>query len=315
MQQPLAQGMYPPPGVVPQGVMPPGYPMQQMGGGDALSRVGMASKLAIKQKVSKLEAMGDTLGGVCPCLECCCEQPNDYEIFEPQSGQKILHVKEESDFLWRCCCNPAHALKLTYTDVATGQQVLETDRPFKCVQGCPAWLPFCQQEASLFTGSVESGQMMGVTRQPCCGGLFTPSVNAMIGEGEPFATVEGPMCCFGGMTEMCCDQNFPISSGEGGGDGNVGMITKEKPESLSQAMKEIMTDSDLFTLDFKDPTLDQNKKLMLLNTVLLLDYMFFEQNQPWECDGSSCSITCCNMYICGALVPCKCKCEGGDDSE
>ena len=325
MQMPLAQAGYPPTGYPPQGGgyppqggMPQGYPMQQMGqmggGGDALSRIGMAQKLCIKQKVSLLEAAGDTMGGVCPCAECCCEQPNDYEIFDQASGQKLLHVKEDSDFLWRCCCNPAHELKLNFTDVATQQQVMVAHRPFKCCQQCPAWLPFCQQESTLYMGTDhENGQPIGVTKQPCCGGLFTPTVQVMMGseDAEPFATVEGPMCCFGGMTEMCCDQDFPISGGDGGGDGSVGMITKEKPESLGQAMAEIMTDSDLFTLSFKDPSLDQQKKIQLLSTVLLLDYMFFEQNQPWECDGTSCSITCCNMYICGALTPCKCKCESG----
>ena len=333
MQQPFVQGAYPPPGGYPQqggyppqqGAYPPppGMPMQQMGmgmapAGNPLQMIGAAHKLAIKQRVSLLEAAGDTMGGVCPCIECCLERPNEYDVFDEQSGQKLLYVKEDSEFFCRCCCNPSHELKLNIFDPHTNQQLMVVDRPFKCGTQCPAWLGFCQQEATLMSGSnPEATQSaIGMTRQPCCGGIFTPTVNVMQGgnpDAEPFATVEGPLCCFGGLTEMCCDQEFPISSGSGGGDGNVGVIVKEKPEDFSQAMKEIMTDSDLFTLTFKDPSLDQNKKLALLSTVLLLDYMFFEQNQPWEFDGSSCSVTCCNMYICGSLQPCKCSCGGGGE--
>eukprot|EP00854_Cymbomonas_tetramitiformis_P024823 gene24823-30243_t len=32
---------------------------------------------------------------------------------------------------------------------------------------------------------------------------------------EPFATITGPTCCFGGLTEMCCDQTFSITHSAG----------------------------------------------------------------------------------------------------
>ncbi|KAJ9469805.1 Glycine-rich protein A3 [Diplonema papillatum] len=311
-------GGYPPQG----GFAPPGagYPPQELGvmnggGGSGAQAVGMAEKLAIKQKVSLLEVAGDTMSGMIPCSEMCCERPNEYEIFDARTGQKLLHAKEDSGFCCRCWCQPSHALQLHITDAMTGQQVMVIDRPFKCATTCPAWLPFCLQEATLYTGSdpENTSAAIGESKQPTCGGFFSPQVNVSGPGQDPFAVIKGPTCCFGGLTEMCCDQEFKVLRGEDN-DAEVAQITKEKPENLSQAMTEIATDSDLFTLKFKDPSLQQNQKLTLLSSVLLLDYMFFEQNQPFECNpGGECSVTCCNMYLCGMLIPCKCSCGGGED--
>eukprot|EP00662_Eupelagonemidae_sp_cell21_P029905 gene29905-52547_t len=96
---------------------------------------------------------------------------------------------------------------------------------------------------------------------------------------------------------MCCDQNFPVSR-ESGKAGDVAMIVKEKPESMAEAMKELMTDSDLFTLTFVDPGLSPVQKTILMGSVLLIDYMFFETNQAFECDPVSqkCEVVCCYCY-------------------
>eukprot|EP01064_Diplonema_japonicum_P006111 TRINITY_DN1404_c0_g1_i1.p1 TRINITY_DN1404_c0_g1~~TRINITY_DN1404_c0_g1_i1.p1 ORF type:complete len:353 (+),score=88.16 TRINITY_DN1404_c0_g1_i1:23-1060(+) len=316
---PPQQGGYPPQ----QGGYPPqqgGYPPQQQmmainGGMDVLRAVGASNKLAIKQQVNLLEATADTMSGCIPCAEMCCERPNEYFVFDAATGQRLLRAKEESTFCCRCWCNPAHELKLHISDANTQQELMVVDRPFKCMNGCPALCDMCQQEVVLHRGnSVEnSAGVIGTTRMPCCGGGCTPTVNTYVnGSQTPFGTVEGPCCCFAGLTEMCMDQDFPVSRAEGKA-GDLGIIVKEKPETMGQALTEIATDSDLFTLTFRDASLSQDQKLVLLSSVLLLDYMFFEQNQPFECDGSTCSVTCCYMYIGGCLIPMKCSCGGGDD--
>eukprot|EP01065_Artemidia_motanka_P036637 TRINITY_DN445_c1_g3_i1.p2 TRINITY_DN445_c1_g3~~TRINITY_DN445_c1_g3_i1.p2 ORF type:complete len:411 (+),score=159.03 TRINITY_DN445_c1_g3_i1:24-1235(+) len=294
----------PPPGVAPQ--------QPQMGyGGGPEQVIAMSTVLAIKQKVSLLEAAGDLASSV-PCAEACCEKENEYEVYDQQHAQMIFYAKEHSEMCgWggRCCCNPAHELRLELSQGPGQPPVMTIERPFKCCQSCPALCDPCQQEATVQSG----GQIMGGAKQPCMGGGCKPRVDAMQGslEGSPFAYIEGPCCFFGGLTEMCCDQQFPVYDPA---EQKIGQITKEKPEGFGQAVQEIMTDSDLFTLRFDNPNLPAQQKMILLSSVLLLDYMFFEQNKPWECDPiqQSCSFTCCNMYLCGSYLPCTCKCAGGE---
>eukprot|EP01062_Namystynia_karyoxenos_P001507 TRINITY_DN10515_c0_g1_i4.p1 TRINITY_DN10515_c0_g1~~TRINITY_DN10515_c0_g1_i4.p1 ORF type:complete len:427 (+),score=144.80 TRINITY_DN10515_c0_g1_i4:86-1282(+) len=336
-QQGYPQQGYPPQGQ-PQGYpgqdSPQGYPQQApppqaggyfggapppmpMGSGPPEMVIAQSQMLAIKQKVSLVEAAGDLAGGTIPCAEACCEKENEYEIYDKQHAQMIFYAKEKSEMFacpgGRCCCNPAHELQLEISQGPGQPPVMTIDRPFKCMQGCPALCDMCQQEATLRVG----GTVYGGAKQPCCGGLCKPKVEVKRDnvDGDAFGYVEGPCCCFGGLTEMCLDQNFPVMDAS---DNKIGQITKEKPEGFQQAVQEAMTDSDLFTLSFDNPQIPPRDKLLLLSTVLLLDYMFFEQNKPWECDAinQTCTCTCCNMYLCGAYIPCTCKCGGGsqDDS-
>jgi len=276
-----------------------------------------AQKLVIKQQVSLLEMAGDTASGMIPCAECCLERPNEYDVFDAYTGAHVLKANEESEFCMRCCCNPNHELKLTLRNPQTQQVVATVDRPFKCAGMCPVICGFCQQEASLYAGADvgNSASLIGKTQQPLCGGCCTPTVKVALGNNEPsenaFATVEGPCCFFGGLTEMCCDQEFAVSS-NGDKTADIGKIVKEKPEGMQQMATEIMSDADLFTLTFNNPALGPDQRLTMISSLLLMDYMFFESNQPFECDpiSQSCSVVCCNAYICGSIIPCKCSCGG-----
>eukprot|EP01062_Namystynia_karyoxenos_P001512 TRINITY_DN10515_c0_g1_i9.p1 TRINITY_DN10515_c0_g1~~TRINITY_DN10515_c0_g1_i9.p1 ORF type:complete len:296 (+),score=107.77 TRINITY_DN10515_c0_g1_i9:120-1007(+) len=267
------------------------------------------AKLAVKQLVSKAEVAGDALSGMIPCAEACCEKENEYEVYDQNQAQMIFYVKEKSELCGctgRCCCNPAHELQLQISQAKGMQPVMEINRPFRGCQFCPAWCDSCRQEATLSA----AGQIYGHARQPTCGGLCKPQVDVISGpdqEAEPFAVVRGPCLCFGGLTEMCCDQNFPVMTPS---EAPLGMITKEKPEDFDDAVREAMTDADLYTLTFDNPGMPAREKMLLLGSVLLLDYMFFEENKPWTCDPieQSCTGTCCNMYCCGCYFPCTVKC-------
>eukprot|EP00756_Hemistasia_phaeocysticola_P032673 Hpha_TRINITY_DN16422_c2_g2::TRINITY_DN16422_c2_g2_i2::g.163645::m.163645 len=308
-QQDMGQG-YPPPqqaGGFFGGAQPP---MQTYGNPEDV--LASASMLAIKQKVSLMEAAGDLASSV-PCAEACCEKENEYEIYDQSHAQMIFYVREHSEMFGltgRCCCNPAHELRMEIAQAKGQSAVFTIERPFKCFQSCPAWCDACQHE---ITVRGQGGQSLGGAKQPCCGGMCNPRVDVMESslESSPFAHVSGPCCCFGGLTEMVCDQAFPVMDPT---DTKIGQITKERPEGLAQAVQEIMTDSDLFTLRFDNPQMAPRQKMLLLSTVLLLDYMFFEQNKPWECDPieQSCSCTCFNIYCCGSYQPCTCKCGGGE---
>eukprot|EP00756_Hemistasia_phaeocysticola_P015217 Hpha_TRINITY_DN15392_c3_g5::TRINITY_DN15392_c3_g5_i6::g.90603::m.90603 len=151
--------------------------------------MGPHRKLAIKQLLSKAEVAGDTLSGMIPCAEACCEKENEYEIYA-EDGSKVFMSYEESGFFWRCCCNPNHPLKvhIHHHSAGTDTQVMLMDRPFRCGGPCPVWGPCCQAEATLHVmppgmppgqkfcnedqaqGIIEnSATLMGTVKQPICG--------------------------------------------------------------------------------------------------------------------------------------------------
>ena len=147
------------------------------------------------------------------------------------------------------------------------------------------------------------------------GGVFSPTLNVMEREGdEPFATIKAnAVCCIGGI---CCDHTFMVtdpSSGE-----YMGKIVKERPEGLAQAMKELGTDADNFTM-YVPKDMDVKKKANMLASLHLIDYWFFENEGDAEldCVNSGCKFKCCDMYCCGCICPCSCDCGGdnGDDDE
>lgn len=58
-------------------------------------------------------------------------------------------------------------------------------------------------------------------------------------------------------------------------------------------------------------------KALMVGALLLLDYMFFEdegacQFQPWRC---VCKFKCCDMYCLGCICPCSCNCPAKKPEE
>jgi len=275
-----------------------------------------SDKLSIKQRINWAEVAGDTLG-----CDACCEKENEYDVYDGTSGKQLMYISEKSEMCcWgkRCLCKPAHELKLEFAQKKGDPVLLTVDRPFKCMQGCPAWMECCLQE---MTATDMKGEVIGRSKQPTCGGWFRPKVGLFAGSNEEaFGTIAGPLCCFGGLTEMCCDQVFNVQPGYGEAEDapQIAQIVKERPESMEEAMKEVISDSDLLTLRFMDGSLTNEQKMTLLMSVIFLDYLFFEQNQAFDCNFAEMSVTCtiCEWYICGALHGITCTCGGGsEDSE
>ena len=149
---------------------------------------------------------------------------------------------------------------------------------------------------------------------------FTPTVQVMDrtpNADEEFARVAGPTCCFGGCSELCCDQPFAVKRvGKDGSVmvdiGDVATITKKKPKSLSTMMREMLTDSDLYELEIHDTSITPQQRATLIGTLLMLDYMFFERDiDMCGIDGNGKPyINLCNCYMCGAICPCQLKAKG-----
>lgn len=131
-----------------------------------------------------------------------------------------------------------------------------------------------------------------------------------------FARVKGPTC-FGGCTELCCDQPFNVKRVNKDGNvsveyGDIATITKRKPSSMTGALREMLTDSDTYTLSVHDPSVPPQQRATLIGTLLLMDYMFFERDiDMCGVDNGKFYVNICNCYMCGCVCPCQLKQGGG----
>ena len=126
----------------------------------------------------------------------------------------------------------------------------------------------------LHAGAVEGGiagellpNTFGYADQPSLGGFLTPTLNLFhrtssggdVATGfSPLAKVEGPLI-FGGCSELCCPSQFTISGMVSPDQlesslktGDLATITKERPHGACACIREAFTDSDHFTVTFKE---------------------------------------------------------------
>lgn len=252
--------------------------------------------LKIKQKASFTEAV---TGGA-------CEKKNRYKIKAkggPADGKKLYKAKEESECFMRMCCAPGHEARiLIKEDEDFGDEVAYTIyKPFKCASCCSC-LPICQSEATVYRGEWEEGQdneVLGRVQEVACGGVFTPTIDIFDGKGGKKGQLKGPMCCIG----SCCDTKFSYMKGESG-DETDAHIKKDSGD----LDKELLTDADTFKLKFTDD-MDEAERATMLGAMLLLDFMFFEDDGAF--DMANCEIKFFDWFCCGCTIPCKLKLNNG----
>jgi len=163
-----------------------------------------------------------------------------------------------------------------------------------------------------------SGRVLGFGTQPKCGGWFTPTINVMERGDEggtkwgALAKIEGPTC-FGGCSELCCETEWPVSRMEAGTfetklkAGDFATITKHIPQGCGDAVKEAMTDSDTYTIEFRENIkLAPQQKALMLASLVQIDYMFFEKdNGMCKYENRKIKITLFETYCCGCVCPCN----------
>eukprot|EP01038_Epipyxis_sp_PR26KG_P016529 gene16529-22562_t len=201
----------------------------------------------------------------------------------------------------------------------------------RCCWKCPCKLlssfvcfDFCKDGMHLYAGPVvdepekekgrpfqlDQSKLIGSAVQPLYGGWTLPTIH-LRADGQqdsdvPFGKVEGP-CFFGGWSEMCCDFKFYTSyfnSPTHAGD--LAFITKKKPQSLAGAFTELMTNSDVYTIQFNEKaSLTAGQKATILTAQILADYMFFDGNTE-KCKDTDGAVICyCCYFSCvGKLCPC-----------
>ncbi|GMI36596.1 hypothetical protein TeGR_g5674, partial [Tetraparma gracilis] len=280
------------------------------------------SHVFLDQKVDFLEAI--TMGIV--------EQANTYTVIHPTTMEPLMIVKEKSNPVTRCCCAPLNSLTLEFAPAsAPGDVVYTAERPGCCTARpqicCFTCADSCADKMVLHKGNPQgcAGELLApspllmVRQENAFESPFNPAFEIMPkGEGEEFlqAThkMSGPMC-FGGCIELCCDSEFNVVDMKSGSA--AGRITKLKPENMTDAAKEMLTDADRYRIDFGEGMSNETKAGVLTSS-LLIDYMFFEQDLG-VCKpklGGGCSTTLFNCYCCGCICPCSCstgdkKDEGG----
>ena len=122
----------------------------------------------------------------------------------------------------------------------------------------------------------------------------------------------GPTC-FGGCLDFCCDFQYPVSSVGMDGRvmqvGDVCLVVKRKPRNMVGRMRELLSNADVYTVEFVTPNVPVQKKATILGSTLLLDYMLYEQREQDKCgptdDGKGFYINLCNCFCYGCICPCR----------
>jgi hypothetical protein len=158
-------------------------------------------------------------------------------------------------------------------------------------------------------GGVPSDRLIGSATQPLYGGWCTPTIELRTGNtpdtGTPFGKIEGP-CCFGGWSELCFDFHFEVSNFTSEKKtGDLGLITKKKPQSMAGAVTELFSNADNYEIQFRENKLSAEQKLTVLAGQLLADYMFFDGNTE-KCEDRDDAVICYCFYcsVIGNIIPC-----------
>jgi len=113
----------------------------------------------------------------------------------------------------------------------------------------------------------------------------------------------GPQC-FGGCSELCVSTHFTVTRKDDIGS-SIGTVKKLRPDSCGQCCRETFTDADRVLVEF-DASATPVERANVLSSVILSDFMFFEQDMFCAVKQNTLIITCCLCYCQGCLCPCPC---------
>jgi len=277
----------------------------------AFDRLAKVNTISIDQKFDEVEYMFQNLG------VNFIENANIYYITFNRSKKNQapdLIAIERSDICLRMCCKPIHPVVIEYYKPSSSQpEPYVSKKPFKCFQ-CVNCCDIC---AATVTTEFQ-GQEIGKTTERACTGL-TPILDITV-SGQNSGSFSGPSCCVGNVLLrkcLCPDQDlepYELIREESKGPRTtvytkrIDIQNKKKNYKFNQeelsSLVNTLTDTDNYTITF-GPSMSSKEKLHMMSNVLLLDYLFHEQ------DGSNLSqgIYCGSFYCNGCIMPCRSDCN------
>mmetsp|Transcript_40415 Transcript_40415/g.114446 ORF Transcript_40415/g.114446 Transcript_40415/m.114446 type:complete len:341 (+) Transcript_40415:170-1192(+) len=279
--------------------------------------------ITVRQKVSWIEGM----------TQGVCEVRNKYTLHPGAGHEALTHppfmsAMERSPGCGRCFCAPYHNVfvefKHSQDPLAEAPIAFTFERQGVCSK-CPCCfncMECCLDSMNMHAGQLtedpkqagalsDYSKVIGSAKQPlgCC--TCTPTLDIFDGsvpdKNPPISKMHGP-CIFGGCSELCAESEFPISRPSSGINvGDVAVIRKLRPRTCGDTCAECCTDSDRYMIEFKDKSLTPQQKATLLGTLMLTDFMMFEQdNGMVNCRDKRLTITFFLCFCGGCLCPCQC---------
>ncbi|CAO4363377.1 unnamed protein product [Caenorhabditis nigoni] len=175
------------------------------------------------------------------------ETPNRYVVHDMYL-RPMLFCNERSNFISRECCGSGRNFSMDIRDVF-GAELMRCYRDNPCFS-CTDYL-----------GTQFQGQQIGLMKRECCDGHFN-----LLGAGcnQPLL-IMSPCCASCGGTQI-----FPVCTYTGV---KIGEIVRLYPGFL----QEHLTDADTYLVHFP-VDLPPILKLLLISSVFLIDFTFFEDN-------------------------------------
>jgi hypothetical protein len=255
---------------------------------DVLSEIVKAKEVIIEQKIELMEALTG------------CETPNRYNVFYIDSeGQKkfLFKCKEESGWFCRNCVpssNRPFYLKMYHVKSSSPnsdskQLIGDFERPFMCTCLCccrPRMDGYFKSQISddvpgkknAIKKIGQKGNMGKVLEPFSCG----PTINLYGHDKKVRWKIYGEYCQCGFWARdisvgKCYEVDFPIYDCEDTEKKPVGNIHK-----IFKGLSELISDSDVFVLTFPKKA-DVIDRLMLIGSVIMIDYRFYEDLACCEC--------------------------------
>lgn len=248
-------------------------------------------QVLVNQKIEQTEAFVQT---VIPCYELS----NEYTVINPKTKKSLVFIKEKSNMCCRCCLHPIHPVILeAYVDERRTKKLFSARKPFRCFQCCNI-IPMCCS-ATMYTYNNEGG-VIGWTRENWCN-LFKPTYEVTSARTGKIGDIMGPAVCIGGVSSIRSTLfNFYKSS-------IIGDTFRENSAEIilqpQNKINDIISDADKYILNFNDKNMSNEHKIIMISSLILIDYVFFEGDTS-DLDKGLYLGTC---YCCGCQIPLRCN--------